>query len=124
MGLVRELRRHFESAPEMVSGRIDMICPLLSGPKSMLFWIMKEIIGKLSEAEVVLAPGAMTAEACRRMRSANRPNYRWRKEYGGRKTDEARRMNNLEKENARLWRAIPDLTLDKLILQEAVRGNF
>jgi cell division protein FtsB len=50
--------------------------------------------------------------------------YRWRKEYGGLKTDQARRMKELEKENARLRRAISDLTLDKLILQEAARGNY
>ncbi|AHE54086.1 Transposase [Sphingobium sp. AP50] len=48
----------------------------------------------------------------------------WRKEYGGLKTDQARRMKDLEKENQRLRRAISDLTLDKLILQEAARGNF
>ena len=52
------------------------------------------------------------------------PYYRWRKEYGGLKTDQARRMKDLEKENARLRRAISDLTLDKLILQEAAKGNF
>ena len=50
--------------------------------------------------------------------------YRWRKEYGGLKMDQARRMKELEKENARLRRAVSDLTLDKLILQEASRGNF
>jgi cell division protein FtsB len=50
--------------------------------------------------------------------------YRWRKEFGGLKTDQARRMKDLEKENQRLRRAISDLTLDKLILQEAARGNF
>ena len=50
--------------------------------------------------------------------------YRWRKEYGGLKTDQARRMKDLEKENQRLRRAISDLTLDKLILQEAAKGNF
>lgn len=50
--------------------------------------------------------------------------YRWRKEYGGLKMDQARRMKELEKENARLRRAVSDLTLDKLILQEAARGNF
>ena len=57
-------------------------------------------------------------------RSASRPSYRSRKEYGGLKTDQARRMKDLEKENLRLRRAISDLTLDKLILQEAARGNF
>ena len=50
--------------------------------------------------------------------------YRWRKEYGGLKMDQARRMKDLEKENARLRRAVSDLTLDKLILQEAAQGNF
>jgi cell division protein FtsB len=50
--------------------------------------------------------------------------YRWRKEYGGLKMDQVRRMKELEKENARLRRAVSDLTLDKLILQEAARGNF
>lgn len=53
-----------------------------------------------------------------------RPRLSWRKEYGGLKTDQARRMKDLEKENLRLRRAISDLTLDKLILQEAARGNF
>ena len=84
----------------------------------------EEIIGKLREAEVVLAQGATTAEACRRIAVSEKTYYRWRKEYGGLKTDQARRMKDLEKENVRLRRAISDLTLDKLILQEAARGNF
>ena len=57
-------------------------------------------------------------------RSSEQTYYRWRKEYGGLKTDQARRMKDLEKENLRLRCAISDLTLDKLILQEAARGNF
>ncbi|ALJ14017.1 transposase [Sphingopyxis macrogoltabida] len=65
-----------------------------------------------------------TAEACRRIAVSEQTYYRWRKEYGGLKTDQARRMKDLEKENQRLRRAISDLTLDKLILQEAARGNF
>ena len=64
------------------------------------------------------------AEACRRIAVSEQTYYRWRKEYGGLKTDQARRMKDLEKENARLRRAISDLTLDKLILQEAAKGNF
>ena len=84
----------------------------------------EEFIGKLREAEVVLAQGATTAEACRRIGVTEQTYYRWRKEYGGLKTDQARRMKDLEQENARLRRAISDLTLDKLILQEAARGNF
>jgi transposase-like protein len=72
----------------------------------------------------VLAQGASPAEACRRIGVSEQTYYRWRKEYGGLKTDQARRMKDLEKENQRLRRAISDLTLDKLILQEAARGNF
>lgn len=84
----------------------------------------EEIIGKLREVEIVLAQGASTAEACRRIAVSEQAYYRWRKEYGGLKTDQARRMKELEKENQRLRRAISDLTLDKLILQEAAKGNF
>ena len=72
----------------------------------------------------MLAQGAATAEACRRIAISEQTYYLWRKEYSGLKTDQARRMKDLEKENARLRRAISDLTLDKLILQEAARGNF
>jgi transposase-like protein len=84
----------------------------------------EEIIGKLREAEIVLAQGGSAAEASRRIALSEQTYYRWRKEYGGLKTDQARRMKDLERENGRLRRAISDLTLDKLILQEAARGNF
>ena len=83
----------------------------------------EEIIGKLREVEIVLGQGGTTAEACRRIAVSEQTYYRWRKEYGGLKRDQARRMKDL-KENLRLRRAISDLTLDKLILQEAARGNF
>ena len=79
----------------------------------------EESIGKLREAEIVLAQGGSAAEASRRIAVSEQTYYRWRKEYGGLKTDQARRMKDLEKENGRLRRAISDLTLDKLILQEA-----
>ena len=78
----------------------------------------EQIIGKLREVEIVLAQGSSTAEACRRIAVSVQTYYRWRKEYGGLKTDQARRMKDLEKENLRLRRAISDLTLDKLILQD------
>ena len=84
----------------------------------------EEIIGKLREAEIVLAQGGTVSDACRRIGVSEQTYYRWRKEFGGLKTDQARRMKELEKENQRLRRAISDLTLDKLILQEAARGNF
>lgn len=83
-----------------------------------------EIIGKLREVEIVLAQEASTAEACRPIAACEQTYYRWHKGYGRLKTDQGRRMKNLEKENLRLRRAMSDLTLDKLILQEAARGNF
>ena len=84
----------------------------------------EEIIGKLREAEIVLAQGGVVADACRRIGVTEQTYYRWRREYGGLKTDQARLMKELEKENALLRRAVSDLTLDKLILQEAAKGNF
>ena len=84
----------------------------------------EEIVGKLREVEIVLAQGGTAGDACRRIAVTEQTYYRSRKEYDGLKTDQARRMKDLEKENLRLRRAISDLTLDKLILQEAARGNF
>jgi putative transposase len=72
----------------------------------------EEIIGKLREAEIVLAQGGTTGDACRRIAVTEQTYYRWRKEYGGLKTDEARWMKGLEKENLRLRRVISDLTLE------------
>jgi transposase-like protein len=63
-------------------------------------------------------------DACRRIGVTEQTYYRWRKEYGGLKVDQAQRLKELERENARLRRAVSDLTLDKLILQEAARGNY
>ena len=84
----------------------------------------EQIIGKLREAEVEIARGTAVAQACKAISVTEQTYYRWRKEYGGLKLDQARRLKDLEKENARLRRAISDLTLDKLILQEAAQGNF
>ena len=70
----------------------------------------EEIIGKLREAEIVLAQGGTVLDACRRIGVTEQSYYRWRKEYGGLKMDQARRMKELEKENARLRRAVSDLT--------------
>jgi putative transposase len=83
----------------------------------------EEIIGKLREAEIVLAHGGTVADASRRIGVTEQSHYRWRKEHGGVKMDQARRMKELEKENARLRRAVSDLTRDTLILQEASREN-
>jgi putative transposase len=84
----------------------------------------EQIIGKLREAEVGLAQGQTAAQVCRTLGIAEQTLYRWRREYGGLKVEQAKRLKTLELENARLRRAVADLTLDKLILQEAVRGNF
>jgi transposase-like protein len=77
---------------------------------------LEEIIGKLRESEIVLAQGGTMADACRRIGVTEQSYYRWRKEYGGLKMDQARRMKDLERENARLRQAVSDLTLDKMIL--------
>ncbi len=84
----------------------------------------EEIIGKLREVEIVLGQGGTTAEACRRIAVSEQTYYRCRKEYGSLKMDQACRMKDLEKEQLRPRRAISDLTLDRLILQEAARVNF
>ena len=84
----------------------------------------EQIIGKLREAEVGLAQGQTVGQVCRTLGIADQTFYRWRREYGGLKIEQAKRLKALEQENARLRRAVSDLTLDKLILQEAVRGNF
>jgi putative transposase len=84
----------------------------------------EEIIGKLREAEIVLAQGGTVPDAFRRLGVTEQTYYRWRKEYGGLKVDQVRRMKDLERENARLRQAVSELTLDKVILQEAARGNY
>ncbi len=84
----------------------------------------EEIIGKLREAEVLIAQGRSVAEAARAIGVTEQSYYRWRKEFGGLKLDQAKRLKELERENARLRKAVADLTLDKLILKEAARGNF
>ena len=84
----------------------------------------EQIIAMLREAEVALAQGKTVAEVCRGLEISEHTYYRWRNEYGGLKVDQARKLKALEKENGRLKKAVAELTLDKLILQEAVRGNF
>ena len=83
----------------------------------------EEIVAKLRQADVLVGQGQSVAEAIRAIGVSEVTYYRWRREYGGLKSDQVRRMNDLETENQRLRKAIADLTLDKLILQEAARGN-
>jgi putative transposase len=84
----------------------------------------EEIIGELREAEVLLAQGRSVAEAARAIGVTEQSDYRWRKEFGGLKLDQAKRLKELERGNARLRKAVADLTLDKLILKEAASGNW
>jgi len=84
----------------------------------------EEIIRKLREADVLLGQGQAVADVVRQMGVTSVTYYRWRKEYGGLKVDQARRLKDLEKENARLKRLLADAELDKAILKEAASGNF
>ena len=84
----------------------------------------EQVIGKLREAEVELAKGNTVAEVCRKLTITEQTYYRWRKEYGGLRMDQARRFKELETENGRLKGLVADLNLDKAILEEALRGNY
>jgi putative transposase len=84
----------------------------------------EEIVAKLRQVDVLVSQGHNIADAIRQIGVSEVTYYRWRQEYGGLKTEQLKRLKELEQENARLRRAISDLTLDKLILQEAARGNF
>ena len=84
----------------------------------------EQIIGMLREADVRLSQGEKVGSICRGLSISEQSYYRWRREYGGLKVDQARRLKDLERENARLKRAVAELTLDKQILKEAAEGNF
>lgn len=84
----------------------------------------EEIVSKLRQVDVLVSQGQSVAASIRAIGVTEVTDYRWRKEYGSLKSDQIKRMKDLETENQRLRRAIADLTLDKLILQEASRGNF
>ena len=84
----------------------------------------EEIVAKLRQVDVLTAQGKSIAEAVRTISVTETTYFRWRAEYGGLKSDQVKRLKDLELENTRLRRAVSDLTLDKLILTEAARGNF
>ncbi|BCM83831.1 transposase [Methylobacterium indicum] len=83
-----------------------------------------EVVAKLRQVDVLVSQGQSVADAIRGIGVTEVTYYRWRKEFGGLKSDQVRRMKELETENQWLRKAIADLTLDTLILQEAARGNF
>ena len=84
---------------------------------------VEQIHRMLREAEVHLSQGKSIAQVSRELGITEQTYYRWRKEYGGMKVSQAKRLKELEQENARLKRAVADLTLDKLVLREALEGN-
>ena len=84
----------------------------------------EEIVAKLRQVDVLTSQGQSVAEAIRAIGVSEVTYYRWRQEFGGLKSDQIKRLRELETENTRLRRAVSDLTLDKLILQEAARGNY
>jgi len=84
----------------------------------------QEIVSKLRQVDVLTAQGRTVAEAIRQIGVTEVTYYRWRNEYGGLKSDQVKRLKELEMENARLRRAVSDLTLEKLILKEAASGNW
>jgi len=81
-------------------------------------------MNKLREAEVLLSRGATTGEASRKIGVTEQTYYRWRKEYGGMRLEQAKSLKELEKENSRLKKLVADISLDNAILEEAARGNF
>jgi transposase-like protein len=84
----------------------------------------EEIVAKLRQGDVLVAQGQSVADAIRSIGVTEVTYYRWRREFGGLKTDQVKRLKELEAENARLRRAVAELTLDKLILKEAASGNY
>ena len=84
----------------------------------------EQIVVMLREAEVQMSKGLDVAQTCRNLSISEQTYYRWRKEYGGMKLDQAKRLKELERENARLKRIVADLSIDNSILKEVSRGNF
>jgi putative transposase len=84
----------------------------------------EQIIGMLREAEVRLSQGETIGVICKGLGISEQSYYRWRRDYGGLKLDQAKRLKDLERENQRLRKAVSDLTLDKLILKEAFEGKY
>ena len=84
----------------------------------------EQIIGKLRQAEVLVSQGNLVGEASRKIGITEQTYYRWRREYGGMRVEQARRLKELERENTRLKKLVADISLDNAILKEAAKGNF
>jgi len=85
---------------------------------------MEQIIGLLREMDVKISQGKHVGQICRDIGISEQTYYRWRKEYGGMKTVQVKRLKDLERENSHLKKAVAELTVDKLILKEALEGNY
>ena len=85
---------------------------------------MEQIIGLLREVDVKISQGKSVGQICREIGIAEQTYYRWRREYGGMKTVQVKRLKELERENSHLKKAVAELTVDKLILKEALEGNY
>ena len=84
----------------------------------------EQIINRLRTAEVELSQGKTVAQVCKKIGVTEQTYYRWRKEYGGMRTEQVKRLKDIEKENARLKKLVADLSLDNEILKEVASGNF
>lgn len=84
----------------------------------------EQIIKDLREAEILLSKGDTVGKVCKKLGISEQTYYRWRREYGGMQVEQAKRLKELEKENARLKKLVAELSLDKAILREAAQGNF
>ena len=84
----------------------------------------EQIISKLREAEVLQSSGLSIVEICRQLEIKEQTYYKWRKEYGGMRVDQAKKLKEVEQENSRLKKLVADLSLDNAILKETVRGNY
>ena len=84
----------------------------------------EQIVNKLREADVLISQGRTVAQACKQLEITDQTYYRWRREYGGLKTDQAKRLKELERENTRLKKLLAESELDKAILREAANPNF
>jgi len=114
------------SAPEKVVREVGYDYPGFQEDQSMAGKREKpeEIVSKLRQVEVLQGQGMTIADAVRQIGVTQQTYYRWRKQYGGMNREQLKRLRELEKENLRLRKAVSDLTLDKMILAEAAKGNF
>ena len=109
----------------LLNGEVGAARVVLALPSAVIGAVnLAEVVTKLRQVDVLVSQGQTTADAIRSIGVTEVTYYRWRQEYGGLKSDQVKRMKDLETENSRLRKAIADLTLDKLILKEALTGKY